>query len=117
MLSLYVHNGCSVVAPLRGADWDTALHTPPWLSASEAAQMEALIPAAVRGLGSATSALRQQLQQCLHAPLRPVWLAPGMPVPVELLHGTAAAATVAAGAGTAAACVPIVCLSASQVRQ
>jgi hypothetical protein len=73
--------------------------------------MQSLIPAAVRGLGSATSALRQQLHQCLHAPLRPVWLAPGMPVSAELLQG---AATV--GGGAAAVCVPIVCISASQVR-
>jgi Rit1 N-terminal domain len=96
----------SVVAPLRGADWDTALHTPPWLSPSESAQMQLLVPAAVRGLGTATSALRQQLHQCLHAPLRPVWLASGLPVPAEL-QGAATAA---------AACVPVVCISASQVR-
>ena len=59
------------------AAWDVALHMPPWVPPSEAAQVEARLAGWVASLRRpALQPLLEQLRQALRAPLRPFWVCP-----------------------------------------
>ncbi|KAG5178835.1 initiator tRNA phosphoribosyl transferase-domain-containing protein [Tribonema minus] len=96
----------STLASIRGPDWDCSLHTPPWLSPSEASQIADRIAPSVAGLGTAADALRAQLGQHLARPLRPLWQAPGVPLSTE--EGDL-------GDMGGLPFVPVICISASEV--
>ena len=68
----------AVGCPTRFAGgWDTALHLPPWVPPSEAAQIEAHIGGWVDALCSpALAPVLSRLRAALDRPLRPGWLCP-----------------------------------------
>ncbi|CAM9939616.1 unnamed protein product [Ectocarpus fasciculatus] len=86
--------------------WDTALHTPRWLSASEASQIEERMPGWIQGLGDAREALSERLRSFLKKPLRAVWLSPES----RLVEGMLPACSAADLSFT-----PVICVSASKV--
>eukprot|EP00752_Nemacystus_decipiens_P004789 g4357.t3 len=89
----------------EGNGWDTALHTPRWLSASEASQIEERIPGWIQGLGDARGPLTTRLRSFLRKPLRAVWLNPES----RLVDGMIPASPTAGLSFT-----PVVCVSASK---
>ncbi|CAM9321435.1 unnamed protein product [Ectocarpus sp. 12 AP-2014] len=89
-----------------GNFWDTALHTPRWLSASEASQIEERMPGWIQGLGNTKGALSERLRSFLKKPLRAVWLSPES----RLVEGMLPACSAADLSFT-----PVICVSASKV--
>ncbi|CAM9863616.1 unnamed protein product, partial [Discosporangium mesarthrocarpum] len=90
----------------EGQDWDVDLHTPRWLSPSEAAQIKEKLDGWVEGLGGARASLQGRLARVLRKPLRPVWLCPdGL-----LLEGMLPAWDAASLTFT-----PVICVSASKL--
>ncbi|CAM9229889.1 unnamed protein product, partial [Hapterophycus canaliculatus] len=86
--------------------WDTALHTPRWLSESEADQIEERMSGWIDGLGNAREALSKRLRPCLRKPLRAVWLSPES----HLVEGMMPACSPDDLSFT-----PVICVSASKV--
>ncbi|CAB1112059.1 unnamed protein product [Ectocarpus sp. CCAP 1310/34] len=90
----------------NGNFWDTALHTPRWLSASEASQIEERMPGWIQGLGNAKEALSERLRSFLKKPLRAVWLSPESRLVERMLPACSAADL---------SFTPVICVSASKV--
>jgi len=65
----------SIAGPQAGVDWDTALHTPSWVSASEHQQIDSRIEGWVQSLLQITALQPTfiDLKRLLTRPLRPLW--------------------------------------------
>ncbi|CAM9609314.1 unnamed protein product [Scytosiphon promiscuus] len=101
------HDGESPLPKLKsGSVWDTALHTPRWLSKSEADQIEERMSGWIAGLGNAREVLSKRLRSCLKKPLRAVWLSPES----HLVEGMMPACSPDELSFT-----PVICVSASKV--
>jgi len=65
----------SNAGPQAGVEWDTALHTPSWVSASEHQQIDSRIEGWVQSLLQITALQPTfiDLKRLLTRPLRPLW--------------------------------------------
>ncbi|CAM9749965.1 unnamed protein product, partial [Sphacelaria rigidula] len=95
----------------RSEVWDTALHTPRWLSASETSQIEARLDGWLKGLGAAREPLRIRVRSFLKKPLRPVWISPE----TRIIDGMLPAWPSSPSSENDLSFTPIICVSSSKV--
>ena len=121
---------CAVINRVVGGEregaWDGDVHLPPWLSASEAAQIADRIETFVEALSATTRAqILEQLGPRLEAPLRAIWLSPASHILLDATSSGSGAASehcsdepidMLPGAAPDLAFTPVICISASAVQ-